>query len=232
VVAKVRTSILYTLCLLAGLIAISFSSRPLQAFAEDDFSPGEIAAKLQYRYETANSFSADFKQETTIQLGAGRKREGQGSVVIQKPGLMRWDYTAPDPQIIVCDGKTISIYLEKAKQLMIGDARDYLQSDVTYTFFTGTGNILRDFDVLYPDDGRVRTEEGLRIKLVPKKPHPHVAVLVVVVDPTSFLVRRLEITDRFGNLTVMRFSNERMDVPHPKDFFVIHPPPGTEVIRQ
>lgn len=230
--AKVRNPILYMLCLLAGLLVFSLFFGPQQALAEDDLTPREIAEKLQYRYETAKSFSADFTQETTIQLGAGRKREGKGSVVIQKPGLMRWDYTEPDPQIIVCDGKTLSIYLEKAKQLMIGDAQDYLQSDVTYTFFTGTGNILRDFDVLYPDDGRIRSEEGLRIKLVPQKPHPHVDNLVVLVDPTSFLVKQLRITDRFGSLTVMRFSNEQVDVMHARDFFVIHPPPGTEVIRQ
>ena len=220
-----------TIYFLVGFLALSLFLH-VQVVSADDIRPYEIAEKLQQQYEKATSISAHFTQETSLQLGHGRKRQGKGSVVIQKPGLMRWDYTEPDPQTIVCDGKTISIYLEKAKQLMIGDARDYLQSDVTYTFFTGTGDILRDFDILPPDDGKVRTDGGLRIKLIPKNPHPHVDMVVVLVDPATYLVRRLEITDRFGSVTTMTFDHLQLDVPHPDSFFVLHPPPDTEIIRQ
>jgi len=205
---------------------------PTQGTAAEDITPRWIAEKLQQRYETAQSFAADFTQETILQLGSGRKREGKGSVVIQKPGHMRWDYHEPDPQIIISDGKSISIYLEKAKQLLVGDAQDYLQSDVTYTFFTGTGNILKDFDVLPPGDGRIETDEGYVIKLIPKKPHPHVETLMVVVDKTSFLVKKLVINDRFGSITTMTFSHMRVNVPFPASFFTFEPPPGTEIIEQ
>lgn len=226
-----RLSIQKTVCLLAGMVSL-FLFCPSQKTAADDITPRQIAEKLQHRYETAQSFSADFNQETTLQLGSGHKKEGKGSVVIQKPGHMRWDYFEPDPQIIICDGKSIIIYLEKAKQLLVGDARDYLQSDVTYTFFTGTGNILKDFDVLSPDDGGIENDEGYVIKLIPKEPHPHVESLMVEVDKTSFLVKKLVIRDRFGSVTTMTFSNMRVNVPFPASFFTFEPPPGTEIIEQ
>lgn len=193
--------------------------------------PTEIAARLQQEYENAKSFSADFRQETTLQMGHSRTRKGAGSVVIQRPGKMRWDYTAPAPQIIICDGKTITIYLEKAEQLMIGDAKEYLQSDITYSFFTGTGDILRDFDVSAPEGGQLETGDSYRITLTPKKPHPHVAKLTVTVDKKTFLIKELLITDHFGSITKMTFSNLQLNKHFSDDFFHITPPPGTEIIK-
>ena len=144
---------------------------------------------------------------------------------------MRWDYTSPDPQVIICDGKTITIYLEKAKQMITGNAKDYLQSDVTYTFFTGTGDILRDFDVSAPSDGKIEEGDSYRITLTPKQPHPHVAMLTVTVDKKTSLVRELLIADHFGSLTRMTFSNLQLNKPYPEDFFHFTPPPGTEIIQ-
>jgi len=194
-------------------------------------TPAAIAARLQQEYENAKSFSADFRQETTLQLGRSRTRQGAGSVVIQRPGKMRWDYTAPDPQVIICDGKTITIYLEKAKQLIVGDAKEYLQSDITYSFFTGTGNLLRDFAVAVPEDGQIETDDSYRITLTPKQPHPHVAELTVTVDKKTFLIKELLIADHFGSITKMTFTNLQLNKHYPDAFFHITPPPGTEIIK-
>lgn len=194
-------------------------------------TPAEIAGRLQQQYEEAKSFSADFHQETTLQLGRSRTRQGAGSVVIQRPGEMRWDYTTPSQQVIICDGKTITIYLAKAKQLMVGDAKEYLQSDITYAFFTGTGNILRDFNAAAPKDGEIDTADGYRITLTPKQPHPHVAKLTVTVDKKTFLIKELLIADHFGSLTKITFSNLQLNRHFPKDFFHFTPPPGTEIIK-
>lgn len=194
-------------------------------------TPTAIAARLQQQYEEAKSFFADFKQTTTLQMGSRRTRRGAGTVVIQRPGEMRWDYTTPEPQVIICDGKTITIYLPKAKQLMVGDAREYLQSDVTYAFFTGTGNIVRDFKVSAPEDGHIETAKGYRITLTPRKTNPHVAKLTVTVAKKSFLIKELLITDHFGSITKMTFSHLRLNKQFPADFFRITPPPGTEIIK-
>lgn len=220
-----RTTVLF----LSHLIAvILLSAGNLQAAPP---TPEEIAAGLQQQYEAAKSISADFNQQTTLQLGSSRTRKGAGSVVIQKPGKMRWDYTAPDPQVIICDGKTITIYLEKANQMIVGDAEDYLQSDVTYTFFTGTGDIIRDFNVTAPADEPFETERSYRIVLTPKQPHPHVATLTVTVDKKTSLLKELLIADHFGSLTTMTFSNMQFNIPYPDDYFSFTPPPGTEIIK-
>ena len=95
-------------------------------------------------------------------------RQGSGSMIFLKPGHMRWDYIAPDHQVLISDGESITMYFEKSNQMIISNARDYLQSDVTYSFFSGTGDILKDFDIDEPDFKNVRGEFS------PYQAHPQI----------------------------------------------------------
>ena len=47
-----------------------------------------------------------------------RVRQGSGSMIFLKPGHMRWDYTAPDHQVLVSDGESITMYFEKNNQMI------------------------------------------------------------------------------------------------------------------
>ena len=127
------------------LILVLFLLAPGLAEAQGP-SPLDIAQKLQDTYEQAQSLVADFNQTTTMKFSS-RIRQGSGTMVFRKPGRMRWDYLTPDYQVLISDGETISMYFAKNQQMIVSNAKDYLQSDVTYSFFAGTGNILKDFDV-------------------------------------------------------------------------------------
>lgn len=192
-----------------------------------DLNPGHIAERLQEAYDKTTSFSADFRQETSMRMSR-RRRHGNGSVVILKPGRIRWDYQTPDSQILVSDGQTFSMYFAKLSQMIIQPINEYLQSDVTYAFFTGSGNIVKDFEVLPPD---LQVEENHCIKLIPKEPHPQVDYFHICVDE-KFLINRMQIVDQFGTVTDLYFSNIRTNEQPSLDFFTFTPPPGTEIIRQ
>jgi len=215
----------FVFCAALVLSAVSAVAAPL--------TPIEVATRLQEIYDATTTLVADFHQITTVQLRRARKKEAYGTLSIKKPGRMRWDYRQPDRQVLVCDGNTLTLYTEKTKQMTTGDARRYLQSDITYAFFTGKGKITADFDVRAPLEGPVVTEEGLyRIRLIPKKPHPHVESITVVVDSTQFLPRAMDILDRFGGRTVFEFTNIQRNVAIADERFRFTPPPGTEIIRQ
>jgi outer membrane lipoprotein carrier protein len=191
-------------------------------------TPLELAQKLQARYEETKTMSADFKQSTSVPMSS-RKRLGAGKVVISKPGRIRWDYQAPDKQVLISDGKKVSMYVANAAQMIVQPVSQYINSDVTYAFFAGTGNIVRDFKVLPPErqaDGNFKA-----IKLVPKTAHPQVDYLHIWIDD-NFMVRRLEIVDHFGSITDLVFSNISRNVPVSPETFVFTPPLGTEIIEQ
>lgn len=202
------------------------------AFAESALTAEQIAARLQEKYDQSRTVRATFEQKTDLSVGRGKSRYGSGSIMISKPGRMRWDYEAPDRQVLVCDGKTLSIYTEKSNQMIVGPAERYLESDVTFAFFTGKGNITSNFNVAPPTEGAMTTEKRHRLRLTPKKEHPHVEEMTVEIDPETFLVTRLEITDKFGSLTEFSFFKHQVNTDLPASLFSFTPPAGTEIINQ
>ena len=130
----------------------------------NELSPSEMAARLQATYDKTTSFTADFAQTTSMKLSR-RSREGKGSMVIRKPGMMRWDYQQPDRQVLICDGEEMLMYFAGAEQMIVMPAQEYLQSDVTYAFFTGKGPQGRD----YKRGATTRIQKGLGPKYVELK---------------------------------------------------------------
>lgn len=211
-------------CRLLPLVLLLFAAETVAAAG---LSPQELAARLQARYEETRSLTADFQQQATVPMSA-RKRSGAGRVVILKPGRIRWDYQAPDRQVLVSDGSRVLMYFAQSRQMIVQPVSEYINSDVTYSFFVGTGNILRDFSAHPPERP---AHPGLQaIRLVPKKAHPQVDFLHVWMDD-AFLLRRLEIVDHFGSVTELVFSNIVSNAPVAPETFNFTPPAGTEIIE-
>ncbi|MFC1524102.1 outer membrane lipoprotein carrier protein LolA [Thermodesulfobacteriota bacterium] len=230
--------------MLAALILMNILLAPQVSVAEEPLSVIEIAGRLQEKYEKTTSIKADFIQRTMITLNK-RERRGSGSMIIQKPGKMRWDYTLPAEQVVLCDGEKIYMYFAKERQMVVAPASGYIESDVTYSFFSGSGDLLRDFDVFSPDKhveqvseskGEITREDLLSddqylIKLVPKKPHPQVDFIHAWLFKDTFLINRLQIVDLFGSITDFHFTRLEVNVPVDADAFEFTPPPGTEIIE-
>ena len=208
-------------------VFLFFLAFTMEASAE--LGPEDKALKLQETYDKTLSFTADFSQSTSMKLSR-RLRKGLGTLVIKKPGLMRWDYQEPDHQVLVCDGEVMSMYFSSARQMIVMSAEEYLQSDVTYAFFAGKGNILNDFNVgSIPDDYCCGDFPDL--KLVPKKQHPQVENIYLWLDG-RFLVSRMKISDHYGSVTDLSFTNIKLNQSVADDAFTFVPPSGTEIVKQ
>ena len=209
------------LSLLVGLPAVTASAEP---------APAEVARRLQQAYDRTASFSARFEQLTTVPM-SNRTRKGSGTVVFQKPYKMRWDYQKPDVQVLVSDGKKVSLYVAASRQLMVRTMDEYLQSDVTYAFFSGRGRIVKDFTV-----AAVPPEKQLAglyaIRLTPKTTHPQVDYLYLWVDPKQYFITRFEVVDQFGSVTTLSFSGIELNPAVGAAAFHYTPPPGTEILEQ
>ena len=208
-----------------GLFCVSLGMPPTSAGAD----PATLARQLQQTYEKTTSFQADFTQITSMQLSK-RQRKGEGSLTILKPGLMRWDYNQPDRQVFICDGKTMTMYFAQSAQEIVMDAREYLQSDVTYSFFMGTGDILRDFEPRLPGADYCCGEVP-DLMLYPRVEHGQVEHLEIWLN-NRHLVRRLKIFDHFGSITELNFTNISLNQPVDRQVFRFAPPPGTEIVKQ
>ncbi|MBU3982684.1 MAG: outer membrane lipoprotein carrier protein LolA, partial [Proteobacteria bacterium] len=112
---------------------------------------------------------------------------------------------------------------------------------ITYAFFTGAGNLLKDFTISAPNPAFTpRKEDAGRykvIKLIPKENKSQVSEIHLWVTPDS-LIQRMEILDHFETKTTLEFSNLETntlptDDPKAMDaLFSFTPPEGTEIIYQ
>ena len=69
-----------------------------------------ILDAVQKKYEQTRSFKAKFIQKSYLKI-MGQSQEAKGEVSIQKPGKMKWDYLAPDPQILISNDEALWLYL-------------------------------------------------------------------------------------------------------------------------
>ncbi|MBU0945714.1 MAG: outer membrane lipoprotein carrier protein LolA [Proteobacteria bacterium] len=212
-------------------------------------SPQDTANRLQMRYDGIHSLSFDFIQDTRGQL-SGRPKKGRGQAFFVKSskhdtkakqaGRMRWNYSDPDLQVLVSDGETFSMYFATLKQMIVSSAES-LKQDLTYSFFTGSGNLLQDFNILASEedlnDVQEAQEQSAIVKLTPKSSQSQVASIQLWITDDS-LIRRIEILDHFDTLTVLNFSNIKVNTLSPDDtalmqhLFSFTPPEGTEIIHQ
>jgi len=204
--------------------------------------PEDIAARLQQKYDSMNSLTFTFNQRSDGQM-SGRSRTGSGTAYFYKTGKtsqMRWDYTAPERQVLISDGITFSMYFEELKQMIVTPAES-LDSDLTYTFFSGRGRIAEKFYILPPDPeyaGKDTDQDHPKIiKLVPQEQQSQVQSIHLWVTSDS-LIRRIEILDHFDTVTTLNLSNleanflDRDASRSAAELFSFTAPEGTEIIRQ
>ena len=82
-----------------------------------------VARDLQRKYDRVTDFSADFVHSYR---GGVLKQQAteRGTLLVKKPGKMRWEYTAPEKKLFVSDGHKIYSYIPQDRQVIVGnDAR-------------------------------------------------------------------------------------------------------------
>ena len=97
------------------VLGLALAAAP--ALAADD-ALKQALGRLQSRYETTRTLTADFRQSVESPTLAS-PLESHGTLAFEKPNRMRWDYAAPDPQLIVGDGETLWIY-QRSEERRVG----------------------------------------------------------------------------------------------------------------
>lgn len=188
----------------------------------------ELAQTLQRKYDTVRDFSASFQHVYTG--GVLRKQlTERGTLLVRKPGRMRWEYTAPDKKTFVSDGVRLYSYIPADRQVIVSPA----PSGATTTpalFLTGQGNLTRDFTVS-DAEAPAGTPPGTRaLKLVPKTPQPDFDALVLSLDPASLALRGLESVDAQGGRSSFTFTNLKENVGLTDKDFAFTMPKGVDVV--
>lgn len=191
-------------------------------------TPEDLQRALQQRYELVRDFSADFTH--TYRGGLLRTTlVERGTVLVKKPGRMRWDYREPERKLYLSDGEHLYSYLPEDRRVLVGELPGEGEAATPALFLAGRGDFAADFTAAFdavedpPPDSRV-------LRLTPRRTERDFEFLVVVVDAPSLAIVRLIAYDRQGGVSTFFFSNIRENVGLSDSPFTFSVPRDADVI--
>jgi len=176
---------------------------PLQALAAA--TPQEVVNRVQEQYDKSQGFKARFRQESRLQA-ASSADQAEGQLYFQKPCRMRWLYENPPEQKkeIVADGREVWMFIPQDAVVMVYPVNKVLRSDLVMRFFSGMGELGRDFQISWnrpPAAGA-----SYVIDFFPRKSQPELKRLTLTINPQTYQVERLEFANALGEETRFAFS--------------------------
>ena len=148
--------------------------------------------------------------------------QATGTVLIDRPGRFRFDYTDP-PQLIVGDGARVWIYDPELAQATVRDVDATLGS---------TPAVLLTTERPVEDSFRVATlDAGGDLEVFTLEPKAEDASFTRI--RLAFAggdLRRMELVDQFAQTTLIAFHDIRRRPAIPADAFTFTPPAGVNVI--
>jgi outer membrane lipoprotein carrier protein len=181
-----------------------------------------IVRKVDDHYNHLSSLRAEYTEHYS---GMGLDRTETGTLLLKKPGRMRWSYSAPVGKVFVLDGKFGWFYTPGDSQATRISAKklDDLRSPLR--FLLGHTQLQKELDGL-----TVAPEgSGFTVSGVPKGMAQRVKMLILKVS-SSGAIDKMRVEETDGSVTEFGFSKMQENVPTRDADFTFAPPPGVEVV--
>lgn len=181
---------------------------------------------IEKRY-TGTGFTAKFFQESMLKaMQISDTAEGQ--LTVKRPDKMRWEYTLPDIQTIISNGKTMWIYRPADNQVMVGKAPDYFASGKGAGFLSDIHQIRKSFSI---EVVKSENEAYYRLKLVPVKKSADLAEVILSVNKKNFQIDQVITYNAYGDETHIILSHYQFNQSPANDLFTLDIPEGVDVVQ-
>jgi len=206
-------------CAFAAAAILSIS---LQA-QQNTPSVHDVAGRVDRHYNSLRSLKAAFSE---TYRGMGMNRTESGTLLLVKPGKMKWDYSSPPGKVFLLDGKFAWFYTQ-------GDARvqrlpakklDDLRSPLR--FLLGHTQLEKEIDHLTVSPA---ANGGFTLTGIPKGQENRIKKLALTVTADG-VITAIDVDEMTGALTHFTFSGEQPNVAVPPSTFQFTPPPGIPVV--
>ena len=208
-VAMINMNVVRLLCL--SLFMLSNG-----AYASD-----QPIKKLQAFLKSSKSLTADFKQVLINEAGSPYQ-SSSGLFYLQRPGKFRWDYLKPFQQQIVSTSGKVWFYDADLEQVTVKTLDESVGSTPALLL---SGEISLEDNFIMENQGA----EGdlLWIRLLPKNKESSFKYIVIGLN--KGVLGGMELSDNFGQLTRIYFSNVVLNPPIKPAVFEFKAPAGADV---
>jgi outer membrane lipoprotein carrier protein len=181
-----------------------------------------IIRKVDDHYNHLASLRARYTEHYS---GMGLDRAESGTLLLKKPGRMRWSYDQPAGKVFILDGKYAWFYTPGDAQASRVPAKQLDDLRSPLRFLLGHTQLQKELDNL-----TVTPENGsFRITGIPKGMEQRVKQLSLWVNSTG-AIEKMKIEEIDGALTEFTFSAIEENVPTKDADFAFVPPEGVTVI--
>ena len=185
---------------------------------------GAIGMEQAGAIEDLQNFNKDFKSASgnfTQQVKVKSVKSSSGSFVFSRPGKFRWTYSKPYQQILVSDGKTLTMYDKDLKQVTKRSLGSAIGSSPAAVLF-GSGDLSQNFTL---------TDAGERDgrSWVHAKPKGQSSFSSVNIGMKNGVPDAVVLYDNLGQTTILFFSGFTKNPGVSAGTFSFTPPAGTRV---
>ena len=170
--------------------------------------------------------------ETKVLVLLDEKQETKGDVLLQVPGRLRWNYTAPQPSAMVIKDGRFSRYIPQSKQVFRGQAKG--EADLLVGFGPGAAGLGKKYEVTLVGD---ETVGGAAAWVLDLKPRPDQASaglfsgIRLWVDKSRSIPIQTRLTEPTGDHTTIRFTGVVLNAPLPGSAFDLKLPADVEEVK-
>jgi outer membrane lipoprotein carrier protein len=183
----------------------------------------EVAQLVDGHYNKLHSLRAGF---TESYQGLGMSRSESGTLLLLKPGRMKWDYSSPAGKLFLLDGKYAWFWSPSAAQVQRIAAKELDDLRSPLRFLLGHTQLEKEFDNL-----RVAPvpEGEFTLTGVPKGQENRVRQVRFNITAVG-AITAIEIEETDGALTRFTFTREEPNAAIPESTFRFTPPAGVPVV--
>lgn len=178
---------------------------------------------LQDQLASLKSFKAQFSQKVTDKQGQA-VMQGEGTIALQQPMMIRWQQTNPDDTLFVSNGDKTYYFDSFAEQVTIMQTSSLIDSTPFVLLTSKDPAQWEKYSVLATNSGfSVTPNKGVESQ---------VEQLDITFAGNEQGLAKLVVTDNSGQLSSFTFNDEQVNTPLDKSTFEFTPPEGVEIDDQ
>lgn len=186
-------------------------------------SAHEIAQRVDHHYNTLQSLKAEFSESYT---GLGMNRSESGTLLLRKPGRMKWEYSSPTGKVFVLDGKYAWFYSPGDPQVQRTPAKELDDLRSPLRFLLGHTQLEKELNNLTLAPA---ANGGFTLSGQPKGQENRIRQLRLTVTAEGSITG-IEIEETDGAVTRFSFTAQQPNAAVPADAFHFTPPKGVPVV--
>jgi outer membrane lipoprotein-sorting protein len=184
------------------------------------FAAGDSAGvlhSLESAGRSLKTMKASFV-ETKVLVLLDEKQETKGTVLLQVPGRLRWNYTQPQESAMLIKDGRFARYFPQTKQVFRGPARG--DADLLVGFGPGAADLGSKYEVTLAGEEAVAGAPAHVLDLKPRRGQSSLfSAIRLWVDKARSIPVQTRLTEPTGDHTTIRFEGVVTNAPLPAGAF-------------